>query len=232
MDEEARRTSKAWKAVFFSGLVGWHGLARKQAGVGVFAPLTRSEGCMKPRQRTITKKDLCDEIADNTKLGRPTVRLIVQEFLDAIVKALSEGKRLEFREFGVFEIKHRAARRAQNPKTLEPVEVPAKRTIKFKPGLKMRETLEALSNAAAAAAEPSRVKPATSQTPVAQQAKPTRDTVPNRDTVHEPAREPGTAWTGPQREPGRAAAGRERRGDAPIVEMPSTNRPGVTRPGS
>jgi nucleoid DNA-binding protein len=46
---------------------------------------------------------------------------------------------LEFREFGVFEIKERAARKAQNPRTLEKVDVPAKRVVKFKVGRMMKE---------------------------------------------------------------------------------------------
>ncbi|HJP00831.1 MAG TPA: HU family DNA-binding protein, partial [Planctomycetota bacterium] len=47
--------------------------------------------------------------------------------------------RLEFREFGVFEVRRRSARRAQNPRTLEKVDVEAKRVVKFKVGRLMRE---------------------------------------------------------------------------------------------
>jgi integration host factor subunit beta len=54
---------------------------------------------------------------------------------------LGKGNRLEFRDFGVFEVKHRRARKAQNPKTLEPVQVPPKRTVKFKVGRLMKQTL-------------------------------------------------------------------------------------------
>jgi len=54
---------------------------------------------------------------------------------------LSEDNRLEFRDFGIFETRTRAARVAQNPKTLERVEVPAKRTVKFKMGRLMKENL-------------------------------------------------------------------------------------------
>jgi hypothetical protein len=48
---------------------------------------------------------------------------------------------LEFRDFGVFEVKQRRARKAQNPKTLAPVQVPPKRTVKFKVGRLMKQTL-------------------------------------------------------------------------------------------
>ena len=64
---------------------------------------------------------------------------IIQSFLDSIIEELAAGNRLEFREFGVFETKERAARRAQNPRTLEKVSVPAKRIVKFKVGRMMRE---------------------------------------------------------------------------------------------
>ncbi len=91
---------------------------------------------------TITKKDLIDRIADRTNLKRVLVKKTVQEFLDQVIQELGKGNRLEFRDFGVFEIKERAARIAQNPKTLQRVEVPPKRTVKFKVGRLMRDKLE------------------------------------------------------------------------------------------
>ncbi len=90
---------------------------------------------------TITKKELIDRIAESTQAKRVTVKSIGQAFLDEITRELSENNRLEFRDFGVFETRTRAARVAQNPKTLERVEVPAKRTVKFKMGRLMRKNL-------------------------------------------------------------------------------------------
>ncbi len=89
---------------------------------------------------TVTKKELIDRIADKTGNKRVVVKRVIQLFLDEIVSELGQGNRLEFRDFGVFESKIRAARTAQNPKTLERVEVPEKRTVKFKVGrvMKMR----------------------------------------------------------------------------------------------
>ncbi|MHA7814670.1 MAG: HU family DNA-binding protein [Phycisphaerales bacterium] len=92
---------------------------------------------------TITKKILIDRIADSTGMKRVAVKQVVQEFLDQVIVELGEGNRLEFRDFGVFEVKQRAPRMAQNPKTLERVPVPAKRTVKFKVGRRMREAMEA-----------------------------------------------------------------------------------------
>jgi integration host factor subunit beta len=90
---------------------------------------------------TVTKKELIDRIAEQTQAKRVVVKRVVQGFLDEIINELGKSNRLEFRDFGVFETRTRAARAAQNPKTLERVEVPAKRTVKFKMGRLMKETL-------------------------------------------------------------------------------------------
>jgi len=97
--------------------------------------------------QTITKKELIDRIAEKTANKRVVVKRIVQLFLDEIVDELSRGNRLEFRDFGVFESKIRQARTAQNPKTLERVEVPEKRTVKFKVGRVMKIKLVAAEKA-------------------------------------------------------------------------------------
>ena len=97
---------------------------------------------------TITKKELIDRIADNTGDRRVQVKRIIQQFLDEIVNELGKSNRLEFRDFGVFETKLRKARKAQNPKTLEPVSVPEKRTVKFKVGRLMKQRLAELSGSA------------------------------------------------------------------------------------
>ncbi len=90
---------------------------------------------------TITKKELVHRIADATGQTKVVVKDVVQRFLDEIVGELVAGNRLEFREFGVFEIRQRASRVAQNPRTLEKVEVPAKRVVKFKAGRLMRQQI-------------------------------------------------------------------------------------------
>ena len=94
---------------------------------------------------TITKKELIDRIADRTSTKRVQVKRVVQQFLDEIVSELGKANRLEFRDFGVFETKIRKARKAQNPKTLEPVEVPEKRTVKFKVGRLMKQKLSGMT---------------------------------------------------------------------------------------
>jgi integration host factor subunit beta len=97
---------------------------------------------------TVTKKELIDRITEELNQARPRapikgvqVKRVVQKFLDLIIDELAQGNRLEFRDFGVFESKLRASRIAQNPKTLERVEVPSKRSVKFKVGRLMKEKM-------------------------------------------------------------------------------------------
>ena len=92
---------------------------------------------------TITKKEIIDRIAENTNTKRAVVKPVIQLFLDEIIEELTKNNRLEFRDFGVFETKIRAARKAQNPKTMERVEVPAKRNVKFKMGRLMKQKINA-----------------------------------------------------------------------------------------
>lgn len=91
---------------------------------------------------TVTKKDLIDRIAEQTGQRRVAVKQTVQSFLDLVTEELASGNRLEFRDFGVFEIRERKSRMAQNPKTLERVEVPAKKVVKFKVGRLMQKSLD------------------------------------------------------------------------------------------
>ena len=90
---------------------------------------------------TITKRELVNRIAQSTQAKHALVKATVQSFLDEVISELAKGNRLEFRDFGVFEIVTRAARVAQNPKTLEQIHVPAKRVVKFKMGRLMKQKL-------------------------------------------------------------------------------------------
>jgi nucleoid DNA-binding protein len=92
--------------------------------------------------KTITKREIIDAIAKEHKVPRQTAKLVVQRFLESVIESIREGNRLEFRDFGVFEPRERAAFVAQNPRTMAPVEVPARWVIKFKPGRKMQQALD------------------------------------------------------------------------------------------
>ena len=98
---------------------------------------------------TIAKKELIDRIAENTNTKRVVVKLVIQSFFDEIIGELAKDNRLEFRDFGVFETRTCAARRAQNPKTMERVQVPAKRIVKFKMGRLMKQKVNTSKNVGA-----------------------------------------------------------------------------------
>ncbi|MBI1853357.1 MAG: integration host factor subunit beta [Planctomycetes bacterium] len=87
---------------------------------------------------TITKRDIADRIAEKLSQPKIVALTVVQEFLVEMTAELTAGNRLEFREFGVFEVKMRAARKARNPQTGEPVHIAAKTVVKFKAGRKMK----------------------------------------------------------------------------------------------
>lgn len=94
---------------------------------------------MTENPNTTTKKELVQRIAEDTGLTKVVVKSVIQHFLDEVIDELASGHRLEFREFGVFEVKERAGRSAQNPRTLQRVDVPPKRVVRFKVGRLMRE---------------------------------------------------------------------------------------------
>lgn len=91
---------------------------------------------------TMTKKRLVNEISHALGLHPNDVRNVVQAFLDAVAQALSRGERLEFRDFGVFEIVERKAKIGRNPKNAHvPIRIPARKVVKFTPGKKMKESV-------------------------------------------------------------------------------------------
>ncbi len=89
--------------------------------------------------QTTTKRDLCEKIARRTDNTHIIVKEIIQMFLDEIIGELTDGKRIELRDFGVFEIRKRAARKARNPRTGEVAHVPEKSVVVFKVGKLMKE---------------------------------------------------------------------------------------------
>ncbi len=92
---------------------------------------------------TITKKEIVDRIADAQKVNRVVAKQIVHAFLEEIIKSAVAGHRLEFRNFGVFEVLERGPHKAQNPKTLQKLVVPKRRRIRFKAGRVLRKKLDA-----------------------------------------------------------------------------------------
>lgn len=92
----------------------------------------------------MTKKEIVKAISDKLGMTQLTTKEIVQKTFDAIVETLVEERRIELRNFGVFEVKKRAARKARNPRTGGQVEVPAKYVVVFKPGKEMEAKVREL----------------------------------------------------------------------------------------
>jgi integration host factor subunit beta len=97
----------------------------------------------------VTKKEIVKTISDEIGLTQLKTKEIVQKTFDAIVETLVEEKRIELRNFGVFEVKKRAARKARNPRTGDKVYVPEKYVVTFKPGKEMEEKVRELERQAA-----------------------------------------------------------------------------------
>ena len=91
----------------------------------------------------MTKNDLAISIANKSTLRQKDVKQALQLPLDHIIDTLATEGRIELRNFGVFQVKERKARMARNPKTGEPVPVPARRAVKFVPGKRMMEKVRA-----------------------------------------------------------------------------------------
>jgi len=92
----------------------------------------------------VTKKEIVKTISEEIGMTQLKTKEIVQKTFNAIVETLVEEQRIELRNFGVFEVKKRAARKARNPRTGQRVDVPQKFVITFKPGKEMEEKVREL----------------------------------------------------------------------------------------
>jgi integration host factor subunit beta len=87
----------------------------------------------------VTKKEIVRRISDRAELTQLKTKEIVQWTFDAIIDTLITDGRIELRNFGVFEVRRRKARRARNPRTNDRVDVPEKNVVTFQPGKEMEE---------------------------------------------------------------------------------------------
>ena len=92
----------------------------------------------------MTKKEIVKQISEELGLTQLKTKEIVQKTFDAIVETLLDKRRIELRNFGVFEVKRRKARKARNPRTGEKVDVEPKNVVTFKPGKEMEERVRTL----------------------------------------------------------------------------------------
>lgn len=88
---------------------------------------------------TMTKRELVVRVSNTLGMTQSDVARVVESMFENISKALAEGERWELRDFGVFEVKTRAARTGRNPRTGEQVPVPERKVVSFRPGKKMKE---------------------------------------------------------------------------------------------
>lgn len=100
----------------------------------------------------MTKKEIVKTISDKTGLTQLDIKKVVQLTFDGIVETLLEEGRVELRDFGVFQVKKRKARKARNPRTGHQVNVPEKLVVTFKPGKLMEAKVQELENSLAAQA--------------------------------------------------------------------------------
>jgi integration host factor subunit beta len=98
----------------------------------------------------VTKKEIVKTISEEIGMTQLKTKEIVQKTFNAIVETLVEERRIELRNFGVFEVKARAARKARNPRTGQRVDVPEKFVVTFKPGKEMEEKVRELEQRLAA----------------------------------------------------------------------------------
>jgi integration host factor subunit beta len=140
---------------------------------------------------TVTKKEIVKQIADRIGMTQLRTKEIVQLTFDAIVETLLQEKRIELRNFGVFEVKRRKARKARNPRTGTKVEVPPKNVVTFKPGKEMEERVRALTavpemddNEDAAQEGEAAPAAAPAPAPAPQAASQTTETPPHSEPAH------------------------------------------------
>ena len=90
----------------------------------------------------MTKKDIVLKIADESKFKQVVVKKVVHRVFHVMLEALLKGDKIEIRNFGVFKVKKRKPRIGRNPRTNQPVPVPERKTVVFKPGLEMKRRVK------------------------------------------------------------------------------------------
>jgi integration host factor subunit beta len=107
----------------------------------------------------MTKAELVEDVARAAELTKKDAERLVEIVFESIIETLNHGEKIELRGFGSFRVRERGARRGRNPKTGDPVDIPAKRVPYFKPGKELKELINEDENGAggpegAATAEP------------------------------------------------------------------------------
>jgi integration host factor subunit beta len=109
---------------------------------------------IKQRGDGMTKAELVEDVARAAELTKKDAERLVEIVFESIIDTLNQGEKIELRGFGSFRVRERGARRGRNPKTGDPVNIPAKRVPYFKPGKELKELINEES-ATSSAAQPS-----------------------------------------------------------------------------
>ena len=105
----------------------------------------------------MTKAELVEDVARAAELTKKDAERLVEIVFESIIETLNQGEKIELRGFGSFRVRERGARRGRNPKTGDPVSIPAKRVPYFKPGKELKELInDDTANSHAPAANSSR----------------------------------------------------------------------------
>lgn len=112
----------------------------------------------------MTKAELVEDVARAAELTKKDAERLVEIVFESIIETLNQGEKIELRGFGSFRVRERGARRGRNPKTGDPVDIPAKRVPYFKPGKEMKELINEQPHAAPSASDSASAEtPATGQ---------------------------------------------------------------------
>lgn len=99
----------------------------------------------------MTKAELVEDVARAAELTKKDAERLVEIVFESIIDTLNQGEKIELRGFGSFRVRERGARRGRNPKTGDPVDIPAKRVPYFKPGKELKELINEDENGAGGA---------------------------------------------------------------------------------
>ena len=102
----------------------------------------------------MTKAELVEDVARAAELTKKDAERLVEIVFESIIETLNHGEKIELRGFGSFRVRERGARRGRNPKTGDPVDIPAKRVPYFKPGKELKELINEDGEQSAAPADP------------------------------------------------------------------------------
>ena len=89
----------------------------------------------------MTKAELVEDVARAAELTKKDAERLVESVFESSIETLKHGEKIELRGFGSFRVRDRGARRGRNPKTGDPVSIPAKRVPYFKPGKELKELI-------------------------------------------------------------------------------------------